>query len=67
LKTLGFHTREKPLLVSEVAILDKPYDGVKCRQNKQTIQNLRMNANCAIAQSSLNISLETFSIYLEGG
>jgi hypothetical protein len=30
-KTLGFHTREKPLLVSEVAILDKPYDGVKCR------------------------------------
>ncbi len=25
-----------------------------------------MNANCAIAQSSLNISLETFSIYLEG-
>jgi len=30
-KTLGFHTREKPLLVSEVAIFDKPYDGVKCR------------------------------------
>jgi hypothetical protein len=30
-KTLGFRIREKPLLVSEVAILDKPYDGMKCR------------------------------------
>ncbi len=30
-KTLGFHTREKPLLVIEVAILNKPYDGMKCR------------------------------------
>jgi hypothetical protein len=28
LKILGFHTREKPLFVSEVIILDKPYDGV---------------------------------------
>jgi hypothetical protein len=30
-KTLGFHTREKPLLVNELAILYKPYVGMKCR------------------------------------